>query len=67
MQSDFISGEEVDARLGYWPGTARRMARRGELPCYVLPGDELRFKWPEIEGMIQYRPAVARAGEVTHG
>jgi hypothetical protein len=69
MPSEFLTGEDIDARLGWWPGTARLMARRDALPHYRLPDGSVRFRRAEVEGMIQRRPAVlpARAGEASHG
>jgi hypothetical protein len=55
MTTDYIDPEEIDSRLGWPLGTARRLARRGKLPHYLLPDESLRFVWAEVEAMIRRR------------
>ena len=53
----FMYPEQVDERLGWHLGTARRLARRGRLPHTILPDGSLRFTWVEVEAMLRHVPA----------
>ena len=49
--------EEIDKRLSWPLGTAKSLARRKRLPHYVLPDSSIRFKWEEVESLIERVPA----------
>lgn len=53
---ELVESAKVDKRL-LWPlGRAERLARRGRLPHYILPDGSIRFRWSEIEAMLQQHP-----------
>ena len=47
-----IDGMEVDRRLAWPIGHAKKLAGRGTLPHIVLPDGEIRFRWEHIEPLI---------------
>jgi hypothetical protein len=58
----FLYAEDIDRRLNWPLGTARRLARRGKLPHVVLPDGSIRFEWPAIEGLLRRVPAETAGG-----
>lgn len=56
MDNDLVYPEDIDQRLGWSLGTAVRLARRRQLPHYVLPDGSIRFKLKEIEELIRRVP-----------
>ncbi|MEM6778219.1 MAG: hypothetical protein AAF670_11235 [Planctomycetota bacterium] len=44
--------EDVDQRLNWPLGRAKRLARQRRLPYLLLPDGEIRFKWEQIEPLI---------------
>jgi hypothetical protein len=52
--------EEIDRRLTWPLGTAARLARRKRLPHYLLPDGSIRFRWEEIEPLVQRVPLPAQ-------
>lgn len=51
--AEMIGPGEVDRRLGWGSGQAKRLARRRMLPCYVIPDGSFRFVWTEIEPLLK--------------
>ena len=51
---DLVSSPEIDRRLGWTIGRADSLARRGKLPHFRLPDGSVRFRWAEIEPLIQH-------------
>jgi hypothetical protein len=54
----FLYPEEIDNRLNWPLGTAKRLARQRRLPHYVLPDGSIRFVWDEVKETVQQVPAV---------
>jgi hypothetical protein len=50
-----IDGAEVDRRLAWPVGHAKRLAKRGTLPHLVLPDGSIRFRWDDIKPLIVER------------
>lgn len=46
--------EDVDQRLNWPLGRAERLARRCDLPHFVLPDGSIRFRWEDIEKLLQH-------------
>ncbi len=44
---------EIDQRLGWPPGKAERLAKRGKLPHLILPDGSIRFQWQEIRRLVK--------------
>jgi hypothetical protein len=57
MQADLEFPHDVDVRMGWPPGTARRLAKRGTLPHYRLPDGSIRLRWAEVSKLIHPVPA----------
>jgi len=45
--------EDIDQRLNWPLGRAERLARQRRLPFVLLPDGSIRFRWEEIEELIQ--------------
>jgi len=45
--------EEIDHRLNWPLGRSERLARRGRLPHVLLPDGAIRFRWPDIEALLE--------------
>jgi hypothetical protein len=58
--------DDIDTRLNWPAGTAKRLARRGRLPHIRLPDGSIRFEWSEIEPLIQRVPIREQQTGVTH-
>ncbi len=65
MSSDFVYPEDIDRFLNWPLGKTARLARRLELPHYVLPDGSLRFRLEEIKALVRHVPA-APAEELHH-
>ena len=61
----YLYPDEIDRRLNWPPGTAKRLAKRYRLPHYVLPDGAIRFRWEEIEPTIQRVAPASSTKEVT--
>jgi hypothetical protein len=48
--------EDIDKRLNWPLGTAKRLARKKQLPHYVLPDGSIRFRWEEVEPLVLHVP-----------
>jgi predicted site-specific integrase-resolvase len=59
----FLCADDIDARLNWERGTARRLARRGVLPHVVLPDGAIRFRWEEISRLLRYVPTAQQNAE----
>lgn len=44
--------EDVDQRLNWPLGRAKRLARQRRLPYVLLPDGSIRFRWAEIERLV---------------
>jgi hypothetical protein len=63
----FVYPEDIDNRLAWPLGTAKRLARRKWLPHYILPDGSIRFRWEEVEALVERVPASGLTGlEVAH-
>ena len=56
---EFLTERELDKRLRWPLGRAKRLAGRGKLPHILLPGGTIRFEWETIEPLIVRVPLVA--------
>jgi hypothetical protein len=57
VSSDLVYPEDIDRALNWPLGTTARLARRHELPHYVLPDGSIRFSIEEIEALVRHVPA----------
>jgi hypothetical protein len=56
MEESYMSllyPEDIDQRLNWPLGRAERLARQRRLPFVLLPDGSIRFRWEEIEELIQ--------------
>lgn len=56
MEESYMSllyPEDIDQRLNWPLGRAERLARQRRLPYVLLPDGSIRFRWEEIEELIQ--------------
>lgn len=60
MPTDLILSDDIDLRLGWPPGRAERLARKGRLPHYVLPDGAIRLRWGDIESLVRFVPAARK-------
>jgi hypothetical protein len=58
-----LYGEEIDQRLNWPLGRAEMLARQRRLPYVLLPDGSIRFRWEEIEPLIQ--PVPSSSGPVS--
>ena len=49
----FLNPGQVDKRLNWPIGRAKRLAIQGKLPHVLLPDGSLRFEWSAIEPLIK--------------
>lgn len=63
MNSPFVSPEQVDRELNWPIGTAARLARRRQLPHYLLPDRSIRFRLEEVKALIRYVPVQIEEGK----
>jgi hypothetical protein len=66
VDAEFAYAEQIDSCLNWPLGTAARLARRRQIPHYLLPDGSVRFRLKEIEALVRHVPAQDRA-EKTHG
>jgi hypothetical protein len=62
VMPELLYPDDIDDRLNWPAGTARRMARRGRLPHVLLPDNEIRFIWEEIAPLIRRVPIREQQG-----
>jgi hypothetical protein len=67
MPSEFASPELIDERFGWSIGTAKRLARKGRLPHYLLPDGTVAFLLAEVEALVQRRPMPGDTSTPTTG
>ena len=48
----FLYPEEIDKRLSWPIGKAKRLARSNRLPHILLPDGSIRFEWDKIEALL---------------
>jgi hypothetical protein len=58
----FLYPEDIDRRLNWALGTAKRLARQKRLPHYVLPDGSIRFRGEEVESLVERVPASGPMG-----
>ncbi len=56
MHSDLVYPEEIDHRLNWPLGTSARLARRKQLPYYLLPDGSIRLRWEEVSLLVHHIP-----------
>jgi hypothetical protein len=52
--------EDIDNRLNWPLGTAARLARRRQLPYYLLPDGSIRLCWEEVQPFVRRMPVPDR-------
>lgn len=57
---ELLTPYEVDRMLRYPPGKSERLARRGKLPCLVLPDGAIRFSSEAIAKLMSSEPPAGR-------
>ena len=45
--------DDLDKRFCWPPGTARKLARKGKLPHYILPDGSIRFLVSEVDALVK--------------
>ena len=53
MEQNLLYPEDIDRNFSWALGTAGRLARRGQLPHYLLPDGSIRMRWEEVEALVQ--------------
>ena len=66
MTVPLLYPEEIDNLLNWSLGTAVRLARRRQLPHYLLPDGSIRFCWEEVQPLVRRMPVPERQ-EVSGG
>jgi len=61
MTTPLLRPSELDAYLGYPPGRSERLARRGLIPCIIIPSGEIRF-----DRVVIHRWIAERTSKVTN-
>ena len=54
MPTDLLYPEEIDSRLNWPLGRTSRLARKGNLPPYLLPDGSIRFRWDEVGPAVRH-------------
>lgn len=54
MPDNLLRPEEVDRLFRWPPGRANRLARRGKLPCLVMPDGAFRFNQDELQALVRH-------------
>lgn len=67
MDNDLCYPEQIDQRLNWPVGTTVRLARRRQLPHYVLPDGSIRLRWVEVEPLVRFVPTATALPEVHDG
>jgi hypothetical protein len=63
MIATLLDANDLFIVLSLNPRRVKRLARKGEIPHVLLPGDEVRFKAEEIADWIEDLPHLP-AGEI---
>jgi hypothetical protein len=56
MAAELVYPEQIDRNLNWPLGTTARLARRQQLPHYLLPDGSIRLRWDEIEALVRRVP-----------
>jgi hypothetical protein len=56
VNAEFVYPEQIDRHLNWPLGTAARLARRRQLPHYLLPDGSIRLRKDEVEALVQRVP-----------
>jgi hypothetical protein len=62
VTASLLYPEEIDNRLNWPLGTAARLARRRQLPHYLLPDGSIRLCWEEVQPFVRRMPVPERQG-----
>lgn len=54
MVTDLEFPEDIDLRLNWPLGTSTRLARRKQLPHYLLPNGAIRLRWEEVSALVRH-------------
>jgi hypothetical protein len=65
VADELLYPEQIDKRLNWPLGTAARLARRRQLPHYLLPDGAVRLSWEEVAPLVRHVPRHERQ-EATH-
>lgn len=53
MATQLLKPSELDSRLRYPSGRSLRLARKGLIPCMLLPDGEIRFDLEVVEQWLR--------------
>ena len=67
MDIQLLKPKEVDVLLRYPVGRAQRLAKKGMIPCIVLPDGSIRFNEKIIESIIRQLEQGPHIGPVFAG
>lgn len=56
MCPELLYPEQIDRHLDWPLGTAARLARRRQLPHYLLPDGSIRLCWKEVHALVRRIP-----------
>jgi hypothetical protein len=56
VTAELLYPEEIDHYLSWPLGTAARLARRRQLPHYLLPDGSIRLRKDEVEALVRRIP-----------
>ena len=62
MFNSLLDSNDLSIVLNLPPRRVKRLARKGEIPHVVLPGNEIRFEPEEIADWVNQLPHVPAAG-----
>jgi hypothetical protein len=65
VNAELVYPEQIDRSLNWPLGTAARLARRRQLPHYLLPDGSIRLCWEEIQPLVRRVP-LQEQQEVRH-
>jgi hypothetical protein len=60
VYQELVYPEQIDRQLNWPLGTAARLARRKQLPHYLLPDGSIRLCWAEVEALVRHVPLQKR-------
>jgi hypothetical protein len=62
VNADLVYPEQIDRNLNWPLGTTARLARRRQLPHYLLPDGSIRLCWSEVEALVRRVPLQEQQG-----
>ncbi len=65
MDTELVYPEQIDRHLNWPLGTTSRLARRRQLPHYLLPDGSIRLRWVEVKALVRRIPREEQEAE--HG